>query len=160
MAAIHADYIKLAFTDFIELHGDRAYRDDAAIIVAGRVSTIHLMVIGHKWPRHKEQLKRNFGMPHPRLSQALRLMKLAKIPRAVLPSSTRRCMGRAGREEPRSVGAMRETCMRWSASRFRHRDLIGEGGSGGAWLWVSRPILMMETAVYSVISVEGCAAIL
>src|SRR5450759_2229858 len=76
-----ADYIRLAFTDFIELHGDRAYRDDAAIIGGwARLDDDTVMVIGHQRGRDtKEQLKRNFGMPHPEgYRKALRLMKLAE----------------------------------------------------------------------------------
>ena len=76
-----ADYIRLAFTDFIELHGDRAFRDDAAIIGGwGRLDGETVMIIGHQRGRDtKEQLKRNFGMPHPEgYRKALRLMKLAE----------------------------------------------------------------------------------
>ena len=76
-----ADYIRLAFTDFIELHGDRAFRDDAAIIGGwARLDDDTVMVIGHQRGRDtKEQLKRNFGMPHPEgYRKALRLMKLAE----------------------------------------------------------------------------------
>jgi acetyl-CoA carboxylase carboxyl transferase subunit alpha len=120
------DYIDLVFTDWLELHGDRAFRDDEAIVGGwARLGGRSVMVIGHQKGRDmKENLRRNFGMPHPEgYRKALRLMRMA--------------------------------------DKFGRPVVIGEGGSGGALaLGVTDRILMLEHSVYSVISPEGCAAIL
>jgi acetyl-CoA carboxylase carboxyl transferase subunit alpha len=150
-----ADYIRLAFTDFIELHGDRAYRDDAAIIGGwARLDDDTVMVIGHQRGRDtKEQLKRNFGMPHPEgYRKSLRLMKL----------DTQGAWAGLGAEERGQSEAIARNLYEMSQLTVPIiATVIGEGGSGGALaLGVADRILMMENAVYSVISVEGCAAIL
>ena len=112
-----ADYIRLAFTDFIELHGDRAFRDDAAIIGGwARLEDDTVMAIGHQRGRDtKEQLKRNFGMPHPEgYRKALRLMKLAeKFHVPVLTFiDTQGAWAGLGAEERVSRRRSREICTR------------------------------------------------
>jgi acetyl-CoA carboxylase carboxyl transferase subunit alpha len=161
------DYLELIFTDFVELHGDRMYRDDASIVGGwARLDGETVMVIGHQKGRDmKENLLRNFGMPHPEgYRKALRLMNQAeKFGRPVGASSTRRVRipgsGRGGagsgggdRTEPPGDGG---------APRPSVAVVIGEGGSGGALaIGVADRVLMLENSVYSVISPEGCAAIL
>src|SRR5438552_3076009 len=162
-----ADYIKLACTDFIELHGDRAFRDDAAIIGGwARLDDDTIMVIGHQRGRDtKEQLKRNFGMPHPEgYRKALRLMKLAEkfhVP-VITFIDTQGAWAGLGAEERGQSEAIARNLYEMSQLQVPIiATVIGEGGSGGALaLGVADRVLMMENAVYSVISVEGCAAIL
>jgi acetyl-CoA carboxylase carboxyl transferase subunit alpha len=142
-----ADYLRLAFTDFVELHGDRAFRDDAAIIGGwARLEGETVMVIGHQRGRDtKENLRRNFGMPHPEgYRKALRLMHLAGgVVGGQSEAIARNLIEMSGLEVPIVA------------------TVIGEGGSGGALaLGVADRVMMLENAVYSVITVEGCAAIL
>src|ERR1700712_5540581 len=161
------DYLQLAFTDFIELHGDRLYRDDAAIVGGwARLDGDTVMVIGHQRGRDtKENLKRNFGMPHPEgYRKALRLMKLAekyKIPIITLIDTPGAWAGLGAEERGQSEAIARNL---FEMSRLETpiiATVIGEGGSGGALaLGVADRVLMLENAVYSVITVEGCAAIL
>ena len=161
------DYLQLAFTDFIELHGDRLYRDDAAIVGGwARLDGDTVMVIGHQRGRDtKENLKRNFGMPHPEgYRKALRLMKLAekyKIPVITLIDTPGAWAGLGAEERGQSEAIARNL---FEMSRLEVpvvATVIGEGGSGGALaLGVADRVLMLENAVYSVITVEGCAAIL
>ena len=161
------DYLQLAFTDFIELHGDRLYRDDAAIIGGwARLDGETVMVIGHQRGRDtKENLKRNFGMPHPEgYRKALRLMKLAEkymIPVITLIDTPGAWAGLGAEERGQSEAIARNL---FEMSRLEVpvvATVIGEGGSGGALaLGVADRVLMLENAVYSVITVEGCAAIL
>jgi len=161
------DYLQLAFTDFIELHGDRLYRDDAAIVGGwARLEGDTVMVIGHQRGRDtKENLKRNFGMPHPEgYRKALRLMKLAekyKIPVITLIDTPGAWAGLGAEERGQSEAIARNL---FEMSRLEVpvvATVIGEGGSGGALaLGVADRVLMLENAVYSVITVEGCAAIL
>ena len=162
-----ADYIRLAFTDFIELHGDRAYRDDAAIIGGwARLDDDTVMVIGHQRGRDtKEQLKRNFGMPHPEgYRKALRLMKLAEkfhVPVLTFIDTQGAWAGLGAEERGQSEAIARNLYEMSQLQVPIIATVIGEGGSGGALaLGVADRVLMMENAVYSVISVEGCAAIL
>src|SRR5687767_5467549 len=162
-----ADYIRLAFTDFIELHGDRAFRDDAAIIGGwARLDDETAMVIGHQRGRDtKEQLRRNFGMPHPEgYRKALRLMKLAEkfhVPVLTFIDTPGAWAGLGAEERGQSEAIARNL---FEMSRLEVpivATVIGEGGSGGALaLGVADRVLMLENAVYSVITVEGCAAIL
>src|SRR6184192_4400250 len=161
------DYIKLAFTDFIELHGDRAYRDDAAIIGGwSRLDDDTVMVIGHQRGRDtKEQLRRNFGMPHPEgYRKALRLMKLAEkfhVPVLTFIDTQGAWAGLGAEERGQSEAIARNLYEMSQLTVPIIATVIGEGGSGGALaLGVADRVLMMENAVYSVISVEGCAAIL
>ena len=162
-----ADYLRLAFTDFIELHGDRAFRDDAAIIGGwARLDGETVMCIGHQRGRDtKEQLKRNFGMPHPEgYRKALRLMKLAEkfhVPVLTFIDTQGAWAGLGAEERGQSEAIARNLYEMSQLTVPIIATVIGEGGSGGALaLGVADRVLMMENAVYSVISVEGCAAIL
>ncbi len=162
-----ADYIRLAFTDFIELHGDRAFRDDLAIIGGwARLDDETIMVIGHQRGRDtKEQLRRNFGMPHPEgYRKALRLMKLAEkfhVPVVTFIDTQGAWAGLGAEERGQSEAIARNLYEMSQLTVPIVATVIGEGGSGGALaLGVADKVLMMENAVYSVISVEGCAAIL
>src|SRR5687767_15401501 len=161
------DYIRLVFTDFIELHGDRAFRDDAAIIGGwARLDGETVMIIGHQRGRDtKENLKRNFGMPHPEgYRKALRLMKLAEkfhVPVLTFIDTPGAWAG-LGAEERGQAEAIARNLFEMSRLEVPIiATIIGEGGSGGALaLGVADRVLMLENAVYSVITVEGCAAIL
>jgi acetyl-CoA carboxylase carboxyl transferase subunit alpha len=161
------DYVDRIFTDWIELHGDRLYRDDGAIVGGwGRLAGRSVMVIGHQKGRDMgENLLRNFGMAHPEgYRKALRLMRLAeKFGRPVVTFiDTMGAYPGIGSEE-RGIAESIATNLREMA-RLRTplvSVVIGEGGSGGALgLGVTDRILMLEHAIYSVISPEGCAAIL
>ena len=161
------DYFRTVFTDFIELHGDRLYREDAAIIGGwARLDGETVMVIGHQRGRDtKENLKRNFGMPHPEgYRKALRLMKLAEkfhVPVLTFIDTPGAWAGLGAEERGQSEAIARNL---FEMSRLEVpilATIIGEGGSGGALaLGVADRVLMLENAVYSVITVEGCAAIL
>ena len=162
-----ADYLRLAFNDFIELHGDRAFRDDAAIIGGwARLDGETVMVIGHQRGRDtKENLKRNFGMPHPEgYRKALRLMKLAEkfqVPVLTFIDTPGAWAGLGAEERGQSEAIARNLFEMSQLQVPIIATVIGEGGSGGALaLGVADRILMLENAVYSVITVEGCAAIL
>jgi len=161
------DYVERIFTDWVELHGDRAFRDDGAMVGGwARLRGRSVMVIGQQKGRDmKENLKRNFGMAHPEgYRKALRLMRQAeKFGRPVVAFiDTIGAYPGIGSEE-RGIG---------EAIAFNLREMarlqvplvsvvIGEGMSGGALgIGVTDRILMLEHAVYSVISPEGCAAIL
>ena len=161
------DYFRTVFTDFIELHGDRLYREDAAIVGGwARLDGETVMVIGHQRGRDtKENLKRNFGMPHPEgYRKALRLMKLAEkfhVPVLTFIDTPGAWAGLGAEERGQSEAIARNL---FEMSRLEVpilATIIGEGGSGGALaLGVADRVLMLENAVYSVITVEGCAAIL
>ena len=161
------DYIGDIFTDWFELKGDRRYRDDEAIVGGwARLEGRSVMVIGHQKGRDmKENLRRNFGMPHPEgYRKALRLMKMAeKFGRPVVTLiDTPGAYPGFGAEERGQAEAI-ATNLREMA-RLRTPTVcvvIGEGGSGGALaLGVTDRILLLEHSIYSVISPEGCAAIL
>ena len=161
------DYVRLVFTDFIELHGDRAFRDDAAIVGGwARLDGETVMIIGQQRGRDtKENLRRNFGMPHPEgYRKALRLMKLAeKFQVPVLTSiDTPGAWAGLGAEERGQSEAIARNLLEMSQLQVPIiATVIGEGGSGGALaLGVADRVLMLENAVYSVITIEGCAAIL
>jgi acetyl-CoA carboxylase carboxyl transferase subunit alpha len=161
------DYLRLCFTDFIELHGDRAFREDAAIIGGwARLDGETVMVIGHQRGRDtKENLRRNFGMPHPEgYRKALRLMKLAEkfhVPVITFIDTPGAWPGLGAEERGQSEAIARNL---FEMSRLETpiiATVIGEGGSGGALaLGVADRVNMLENSVYSVISVEGAAAIL
>src|SRR5678816_2863986 len=162
-----SELIDLVFTDFIELHGDRAFRDDPAIIAGwARLDGETVMVIGHQRGRDtKELLKRNFGMPHPEgYRKALRLMKLAEkfhVPVITFIDTMGAWAGIGAEERGQSEAIARNLLEMSSLGVPIIATVIGEGGSGGALaLGVADRVLMMENAVYSVITVEGCAAIL
>jgi acetyl-CoA carboxylase carboxyl transferase subunit alpha len=161
------DYLRLVFTDFVELHGDRLFREDAAIIGGwARLDGETVMVIGHQRGRDtKENLKRNFGMPHPEgYRKALRLMKLAEkfhVPVITLIDTPGAWAGLGAEERGQSEAIARNLFEMSMLEVPIIATVIGEGGSGGALaLGVADRVLMMENAVYSVITVEGCAAIL
>ena len=161
------DYVRLAFTDWVELHGDRAFRDDAAIVGGwARLDGETVMIIGHQRGRDtKENLKRNFGMPHPEgYRKALRLMKLAEkfhVPVITFIDTPGAWPGLGAEERGQSEAIARNLLEMSGLKTPVIAVVIGEGGSGGALaLGVADRVLMLENAVYSVISVEGCAAIL
>jgi acetyl-CoA carboxylase carboxyl transferase subunit alpha len=161
------DYIGRMFTDWVELHGDRNFRDDEAIVAGwGRLRGRSVMIVGQQKGRDmKENLRRNFGMPHPEgYRKALRLMRQAeKFGRPVVTFiDTPGAYPGIGSEE-RGIGEAIAFNLREMA-RLRVpivSAVIGEGMSGGALgIGVTDRILMLEHSIYSVISPEGCAAIL
>ena len=161
------DYVRLCFTDFVELHGDRAFREDAAIVGGwARLDGETVMIIGHQRGRDtKENLKRNFGMPHPEgYRKALRLMKLAEkfhVPVFTFIDTPGAWAGLGAEERGQAEAIARNLFEMSNLEVPIIATVIGEGGSGGALaLGVADRVLMMENAVYSVITVEGCAAIL
>ena len=161
------DYIDRAFTDFIELHGDRAFRDDEAIVCGwARLDGRTVMVIGQQKGRDmKENLRRNFGMPHPEgYRKALRVMKLAEKFNAPIITliDTPGAYPGLGAEERGQAEAIARNLLEMARLRVPVvAVVIGEGGSGGALaLGVADRIIMFENSIYSVISPEGCAAIL
>ena len=161
------DYIQQIFQGFIELHGDRRFADDPAIVggvarLEGQPVTVLAMEKGHT---AKERARRNFGAPHPEgYRKALRLMKQAeKFGRPVIcfvDTSGAYCG--TGAEERGQGQAIAENLMELSTLCVPVISiLIGEGGSGGALaLAVADRVWMLQNAVYSVISPEGCASIL
>lgn len=161
------DYVERVFTDWLELHGDRGFRDDAAIVGGwARLRGESVMVIGHQKGRDmKENIHRNFGMPHPEgYRKALRLMRMAeKFRRPVVTFiDTPGAYPGLGAEKRGQAEAIAMNLREMARLRVPLVSVvIGEGGSGGALaLGVTDRILMLEHAVYSVISPEGCAAIL
>jgi acetyl-CoA carboxylase carboxyl transferase subunit alpha len=161
------DYIERCFTDWVELHGDRSYRDDEAIVAGwARLDGESVMLIGHQKGRDmKENLRRNFGMPHPEgYRKALRLMRQAeKFGRPVVTLiDTPGAYPGIGAEERGQAEAIAMNLREMARLETPTVSvIIGEGGSGGALaLGVTDRILMLEHSVYSVISPEGCAAIL
>lgn len=161
------DYVERIFTDWVELHGDRGYRDDEAIVGGwARLGDRSVMIIGQQKGRDmKENLRRNFGMPHPEgYRKALRLMHQAeKFGRPVVSFiDTPGAYPGLGSEE-RGIGEAIALNLR-EMSRLKVpivSAVIGEGMSGGALgIGVTDRILMLEHSIYSVISPEGCAAIL
>ena len=161
------DYLQLAFTDFVELHGDRLFREDPAIVGGwARLDGDSVMVIGHQRGRDtKEIVRRNFGMPNPEgYRKALRLMKLAEkfqVP-VITFIDTMGAWAGLGAEERGQSEAIAHNLFEMSRLTVPIiATVIGEGGSGGALgLGVADRVMMFENSVYSVISVEGCAAIL
>ncbi len=161
------DYIKSAFTDFIELRGDRLFRDDPAITAGwARLDGRPVVVIGQQKGRDtKENLKRNFGMAHPEgYRKALRLMYQAErfqAPIVTLIDTMGAYPGLGAEERGQAEAIARNLEMMASLRTPIVAAVIGEGGSGGALaLGLADRVLMMENATYSVISPEGCAAIL
>lgn len=161
------DYVPLIFDDFMELHGDRSYGDDGAIICGiGRLGNHPVTVIGQQKGRDtKENIKRNFGMPSPEgYRKALRHMKLAeKFKRPVICFiDTPGAYPGTGAEERGQGEAIAKNLFEMSSLSVPTISVvIGEGGSGGALaLGVSNTVLMLENSVYSVISPEGFASII
>ncbi len=161
------DYVDYLCTDWIELHGDRKYREDPAIV--GGWATLDgrtVMIVGQQKGRDmKENLKRNFGSPHPEgYRKAERLFRLAeKFQRPVVTFvDTQGAYPGIGAEERGQAEAIARNLIVMAGLRTPIvTAIIGEGGSGGALgIAVADRVLMMENAIYSVISPEGCAAIL
>jgi acetyl-CoA carboxylase carboxyl transferase subunit alpha len=161
------DYIGAIFSDFQELHGDRMYADDTAIVGGlARFEGATVMVIGHQKGRDtKERVRRNYGMPKPEgYRKALRLMKLAErfgLPLITLIDTPGAYPG-VGSEERGQSEAIARNLFEMSMLRVPIVTVvIGEGGSGGALaIGVCDRLLMLQFSTYSVISPEGCASIL
>jgi acetyl-CoA carboxylase carboxyl transferase subunit alpha len=161
------DYINLIFTEFIELHGDRNFGDDHAIVGGlARLDQEPVMIIGHQKGRDtKEKVFRNFGMPNPEgYRKALRLMEMAeqfKLPIITFVDTPGAFPG-IGAEERGQAEAIARNLREMARLTVPIIVVItGEGGSGGALaIAVGDRILMLENSVYAVISPEGCAAIL
>jgi acetyl-CoA carboxylase carboxyl transferase subunit alpha len=161
------DYVSRIFSDWVELFGDRAFRDDGAVVGGwARVDGTSVMIVGQQKGRDmKENLWRNFGSPHPEgYRKALRLMRQAeKFQRPVVTFiDTPGAYPGVGAEERGQAEAIARNLREMARLRTPLISLvIGEGGSGGALaLGVTDRILMLEHSIYSVISPEGCAAIL
>jgi acetyl-CoA carboxylase carboxyl transferase subunit alpha len=161
------DYLATVFTDFIELHGDRLYRDDPAIVSGtARLAGRAVVVIGQQKGRDtKENLKRNFGMPHPEgYRKAMRLMRLGErfhLPVITLIDTPGAYPGLGAEERGQAEAIAHNLEVMATLKAPIVAAVIGEGGSGGALaLGVADRVLMLENAIYSVISPEGCAAIL
>ena len=161
------DYIQGIFTDFEELHGDRAYADDPAIVGGlARFEGQPVMVIGHQKGRDvKERQYRNFGMPRPEgYRKALRLFRLAEkfgIPIITLIDTPGAYPGIGAEERGQSEAIARNLYVMAELETPIIGVIIGEGGSGGALaLGVVDQLLMLQYGTYSVISPEGCASIL
>ena len=161
------DYARSVFSDFVELHGDRLYRDDPAMVGGwARLDGVSVMLIGHQKGRDtKENLRRNFGMAHPEgYRKALRLMKLAEkfgAPVITLVDTPGAYPG-LGAEERGQAEAIARNLIEMAALQTPIiTAVVGEGGSGGALaVGLADRVVMFENSVYSVISPEGCAAIL
>ena len=161
------DYISLLFTDFFECHGDRAFADDEAIVGGiAKFKGIPVTVVGHQRGKDtKENIRRNFGMPHPEgFRKALRLMKQAdKFNRPIICfiDTKGAFPGKTAEERGQSEAIARNL---FEMAGFQVPIIcvvIGEGGSGGALaLGVGNHIHMLENSTYSVISPEGAASIL
>jgi acetyl-CoA carboxylase carboxyl transferase subunit alpha len=161
------DYVNAFCRDFVELHGDRTFGDDRAIVGGfARFNAKSVMVIGHlKGKTLKERMERNFGMPNPEgYRKALRLMRLAeKFDRPIMTFiDTPGAYPGIGAEERGQAEAIAHNLLVMSRLAVPIVSVvIGEGGSGGALaLGLADRVLMLEHSVYSVISPEGCAAIL
>jgi len=161
------DYIEHMFTDFHELHGDRAYADDPAIVCGlARLDGLPVMIIGHQKGRDtKEKIYRNFGMPRPEgYRKALRIMKMAerfKIPVICLIDTPGAYPGIDAEERGQSEAIARNLFEMTTLKTPIICTIIGEGGSGGALaIGVGDRLIMLEYSTYSVISPEGCASIL
>lgn len=161
------DYVQHLLTDFEELHGDRAYADDKALVCGiGRLDGQPVAVIGHQKGRDtKEKVLRNFGMPRPEgYRKALRIMKLAErfsMPILTFIDTPGAYPGIGAEERGQSEAIARNL---FEMARLKTpiiSTVIGEGGSGGALaVGVADHLMMLEYAIYSVISPEGCASIL
>ncbi len=161
------DYLDALFTDFVELKGDRLFRDDPAIIGGwARLDGRPVIVVGHQKGRNtKDNLRRNFGMPHPEgYRKALRLMNMAARFNAPIITfiDTPGAYPGLGAEERGQAEAIAHILEGMAGLETPILAVvIGEGGSGGALaLGLADRVIMLSNAVYSVISPEGCAAIL
>jgi acetyl-CoA carboxylase carboxyl transferase subunit alpha len=161
------DYIRRIFEDFQELHGDRTFADDRAIVGGvARIEGQPVMIIGHQKGRDtKEKIQRNFGMPRPEgYRKALRLMEMAErfhLPILTFIDTPGAYPGVGAEERGQSEAIARNLLV---MSRLRTPiicTVVGEGGSGGALaIGVGDRVLMLQYSTYSVISPEGCASIL
>jgi acetyl-CoA carboxylase carboxyl transferase subunit alpha len=161
------DYIAAIFTDFQELHGDRMYGDDPAIVGGlGRIDGRPVMIIGHQKGRDvKSRMLRNYGMPKPEgYRKAMRLMQMAEkfdVPIITLIDTPGAYPGVGAEERGQSEAIARNLLVMSRLSVPIVCLVIGEGGSGGALaIGVGDRLLMLQYGVYSVISPEGCASIL
>jgi len=161
------DYIERIFEDFLELHGDRCFADDPAIVGGvARLDGRPVMVIGHQKGRDtKEKVRRNFGMPRPEgYRKALRLLKLAErfdIPVITLIDTPGAYPGVGAEERGQSEAIARNLYVMADLKVPIISIVIGEGGSGGAVaIGVCDRLMMLQFSTYSVISPEGCASIL
>ena len=161
------DYVQRMFTDFEELHGDRAYADDPAIVCGvARLDGRPVVVIGQQKGRDtKEKIRRNFGMPRPEgYRKALRIMRLAERFRLPILTfiDTPGAYPGVGAEERGQSEAIARNLFEMSTLRVPIIcTVVGEGGSGGALaIGVGDRVMMLQYSIYSVISPEGCASIL
>ncbi len=161
------DYIERIFTDFDEMHGDRTFADDPAIVGGvGRLNDEPVMIIGHQKGRAvKEKVHRNFGMPKPEgYRKALRLMETAerfKLPVLTFIDTPGAYPGIGAEERGQSEAIARNLLVMSALKVPVISTVIGEGGSGGALaIGVCDTLLMLKFSTYSVISPEGCASIL
>ncbi len=161
------DYVDLLFTDFEELHGDRAFADDHAIVGGlARLEGIPVMVIGHQKGRDTTQkIYRNFGMPRPEgYRKAMRLMQMAEkfnVPVLTFIDTPGAYPGVGAEERGQSEAIARNLLIMSELRTPIVATVIGEGGSGGALaIGVADWVMMLEYSTYSVISPEGCASIL
>uniref|UniRef100_A0A7V3N419 Acetyl-coenzyme A carboxylase carboxyl transferase subunit alpha n=1 Tax=candidate division CPR3 bacterium TaxID=2268181 RepID=A0A7V3N419_UNCC3 len=162
-----SDYIKMIFTDFMEIHGDRSFGDDPSIITGfATIGPFKVMLIGQeKGKTTQDKIYRNFGMPHPEgYRKAMRVMRLADkfgLPVVTLVDTPGAYPG-IGAEERGQAQAIAEsirTMLQISVPIIA--VILGEGGSGGALaIAVGNRVLALEHSIYSVISPEGCASIL
>jgi acetyl-CoA carboxylase carboxyl transferase subunit alpha len=161
------DYISRVFTDFEELHGDRTYADDPAIVAGvARLDDRPVAVIGHQKGRDtREKVRRNFGMPRPEgYRKALRIMELAArfhLPLVTFIDTPGAYPGVGAEERGQSEAIARNLREMARLDTEIVAVVIGEGGSGGALaIGVADRVLMLQYSIYSVISPEGCASIL
>ena len=161
------DYIDRIFTDFQELHGDRSFADDPAIVGGiARLDGMPVMIIGHQKGRDtKENIRRNFGMPRPEgYRKAMRLMKMAerfRMPVLTFIDTPGAYPGVDAEERGQSEAIARNLFVMADLKTPIICTVIGEGGSGGALaIGVGDRVMMLEYSTYSVISPEGCASIL
>ena len=161
------DYIDRIFVDFEELHGERYFADDPAIITGiGRLNKHSIAVIGHQKGRDtKERIKRNYGMPKPEgYRKALRIMRLAErfnLPILTFIDTPGAYPGIEAEERGQSEAIAKNLLVMSELKTPIISTVIGEGGSGGALaIGVADHLLMLEYSTYSVISPEGCASIL
>jgi len=161
------DYISMIMTDFIELHGDRLFADDMALVGGlAKINDIKVLVMGHQKGRDiKENLKRNFGCAHPEgYRKALRLMQMAQdfsLPVVVFVDTPGAYPGLGAEERGQAQAIATNLREMISIATPIISIIIGEGGSGGALgVAIADKVCVLENAYYSVISPEGCAAIL
>ena len=161
------DYIERIFSDFEELHGDRSFADDPALVCGiGRLEGVPVAIIGHQKGRDtNDRIYRNYGMPRPEgYRKALRIMKLAerfKLPVLTFIDTPGAYPGIGAEERGQSEAIARNLITMATLKTPIIATVIGEGGSGGALaIGVADKMFMLEYSTYSVISPEGCASIL